>query len=177
MNFKLFYTNNLKLRLINQEVYDFVFTNYSDAEIMSFFELNSTAEFNRGKAKHAKGLSTFNKSFLYFQLFKNDDNKIVGECGFHTWYIDHDRAEIFYKLFNDADKQKGIMTEAIKFVIDYSFSEMHLHRIEALIEPNNVASLKLLEKMNFIKEGYLRGHYKNNGVMEDSVMFSLLRKI
>ena len=175
MNFKLFHTKNLTLRLINQQVYDFVFGNYNDFEIMSFFGLTSTAELIKEKEKHAKGLSTFNKSFLYFQLFKSGDERIIGECGFHTWYVDHDRAEIFYKLFDDADKQKGIMTEAIKFVIDYGFKEMNLHRIEALIEPKNNASLKLAAKMNFIKEGYLKEHYKNNGVMEDSIIFALLK--
>ncbi|HEY2728056.1 MAG TPA: GNAT family protein [Parafilimonas sp.] len=120
MNFELFYTKNLKLRLINQPVYDYVFNNCTDEEIILFFGLYSTGQLNKEKEKYTKGFSTFNKSFLYFQLFKDDD-KIIGECGFHTWYTDHDKAEIFYKLFDDADKQKGIMTEAIKFVIDYGF--------------------------------------------------------
>ncbi|HEY2728055.1 MAG TPA: GNAT family protein [Parafilimonas sp.] len=53
---------------------------------------------------------------------------------------------------------------------------MNLRRIEALIELNNIASLKLSKKIGFIQDGYLREHYKHNGVMEDSLMFSLLKK-
>ena len=52
---------------------------------------------------------------------------------------------------------------------------MNLHRIEALAASYNIPSLKLLDKMNFKKEGVLREHYSVNDRMEDSVVFSLLK--
>ena len=67
------------------------------------------------------------------------------------------------------------MTEALKAVLGYGFSQMGLHRIEAMAAPYNTASLRLLQNMGFTFEGTLRQHYNVNGNMEDSVMYSLLK--
>lgn len=53
---------------------------------------------------------------------------------------------------------------------------MKLHRIEAFIGPHNLPSQKLVQKMGFKKEGLLREHYCKKGVVEDSIVFSLLRR-
>ena len=68
------------------------------------------------------------------------------------------------------------MSEAILRIIDYGFSQMNLHRIEAFIGPANIASQKLVEKLGFQKEGVLREHYRKQGVIEDSIVYSLLKK-
>ena len=102
--------------------------------------------------------------------------KIIGWCGFHTWYLDHFRAEIGYGLFDENFKNKGIMTEAMKAILEYGFKQMKLHRIEAFIGTYNIPSLKLVEKFGFTKEGILRNHYLKNNVLEDSAVFSLLQK-
>ena len=53
---------------------------------------------------------------------------------------------------------------------------MGLNRVEALIGPNNIASLKLIAKMDFTKEGVLRSHYFVNDRLEDSIIYALLKK-
>jgi ribosomal-protein-alanine N-acetyltransferase len=53
---------------------------------------------------------------------------------------------------------------------------MKLNRIEAFIGPGNIPSLKLIAKSGFIQEGHLRGHYCKKGIMEDSLVFGLLRE-
>lgn len=53
---------------------------------------------------------------------------------------------------------------------------MKLNRIEAFIGPKNQASIKLINKLNFVKEGHLREHYSENNRIEDSIVYSLLRK-
>ena len=50
-------------------------------------------------------------------------------------------------------KKKGLMTEALKAVLNYGFTELKLHRIEALIDAQNEPSLKLLLRYGFSKEG------------------------
>ena len=67
------------------------------------------------------------------------------------------------------------MSEALAAVLDYGFGTMGLHRVEALVAEWNVPSLKLLAKFNFTFEGTLREHYNVDGIMEDSVMYSLLK--
>lgn len=51
------------------------------------------------------------------------------------------------------------MTEVIQEVVRYGFVKMDFNRIEAFISPNNAPSLKLIQKMNFVKEGHFRQHY------------------
>lgn len=57
----------------------------------------------------------------------------IGWCGYHTWYIDHRRAEIGYAIRSDEYKAQGIMTEVMNAVLRYGFEVMNLHRIEAFI--------------------------------------------
>ena len=90
--------------------------------------------------------------------------------------MDHERAEIGYGLFGDEYKRQGLMSEAILPIIEYGFIEMKLNRIEAFIGPENIASIKLINKLNFVKEGQLREHYCENNRVEDSIVYSLLRK-
>ena len=66
------------------------------------------------------------------------------------------------------------MTEAVSSIIDYGFTKLKLHRIEALVGSNNIPSLKIIEKNRFIKEGLLRQHYYIADKYEDSVLFSKL---
>lgn len=165
--------NNISLRAVTPEVYSFVFNNYSTEELMQFFGFTTPEELAKEKNRFEKGMTTFNKTFILFHILEN--NKNIGWCGFHTWYTDHARAEIGYVLSNEASKRKGIMSLALKAVIDYGFNTMKLHRIEAFVGPTNEPSLKLMHKFNFVKEGHLREHYFKNNKMEDSVVFSLLK--
>ena len=67
------------------------------------------------------------------------------------------------------------MTEALSAVVHYGFTKMELMRIQALIEPENIASQKLFEKQGFLREGLLRKYEKVNGKFDDLYMYSLLR--
>lgn len=175
MDFEYLYTSRLKLRKVTPEVYRYVFNNYSLEQLKLFWGAKDDDEIEKLRSRMDKGLTTFNKSFLYFYLIDKTNEKVLGVCGYHTWYVEHNRAEIFYMLINDEDKRKGLMSEAIPAIFDYGFNKMNLHRIEALIGPNNLASLSLVKKYSFIQEGHLREHYCKEGKMEDSLVFSLLR--
>jgi ribosomal-protein-alanine N-acetyltransferase len=175
MDFVYLHTNRLKLRKVTPEVYLYVFNNYSSDQLKLFWGVNDDEELGKLRSRIDKGLTTFNKSFLYFYLIDKTNDKVIGVCGYHTWYVDHNRAEIFYHLMNEENKRKGIMSEAIQAVIEFGFNQMNLHRIEALIGPNNIASLSLVKKNAFALEGHLREHYCKDGKMEDSLVFSLLR--
>lgn len=122
------------------------------------------------------GIDTPEVSFLYFMLTRKLDSKIIGECGFHTWNKRHNRAELFYSLFFEEDKNKGIMSRIVPVVIDYGYTQMKLHRIEAFVEPSNTPSIRLLEKFQFEKEGYCKEHYYYEGKYDDSVMYALIKK-
>ena len=176
MQIDIISTQRLILRKIDEPTLQYIYQDYSIDEQMKFLGLSSIEALQNEKSKFDKGLSTFNKHFLYFQLLDKISKKIIGWCGYHTWYIEHQRAEIGYGLFDDDFKNKGLMSEAMEVVLKYGFTQMDLNRVEAFIGPENVPSLKLVQKFGFVKEGQLRQHYFKNDRMEDSVVFGLLKE-
>ncbi len=68
------------------------------------------------------------------------------------------------------------MEEALREVINYAFFTLNLHRIEANIMPYNEASIKLVEKLNFKREGLAPKYLKINGTWEDHIHFSLINE-
>jgi [ribosomal protein S5]-alanine N-acetyltransferase len=175
MNFNLIPTHRLLLREMNLEVYQYVFSTYTDEQLKEFFGLSNDAELEQKRSMYRNGLTMFNKSFLYFQLLDKQTENFMGWCGFHTWYIQHHRAEIGYGLSEESARGKGYMKEVFPFVLRAGFENMNLHRVEALIGPGNTPSLKLVQRFGFTKEGTLREHYYKDGIAEDSVVFSLLK--
>lgn len=175
MDFTILETANLKLRLLGEAEYKYIFERLSDGEIKSLLALDSEEALQKEKEKYKGGYTTYNKRFLFFQVLNMQD-QVIGISGYHTWYPEHFRAELFYMLHRDEDKGKGIMSEAVAAIIAYGFWEMKLNRIEALIGPNNKASIKLIEKFRFTREGEMRQHYYKDGVLENSVIYGLLKE-
>ncbi len=169
-------TPRLLLRALTPEVYKKVFTSLSEAELREFFGCRNDAELGEERKKYEQGLSMYRKSLLIFQMIEKSSGQIIGWCGYHTWYLPHHRAEIGYMISDESKKGLGYMKEALPFVLDFGFNEMKLQRVEALIGPDNVPSLKLVHSMGFVQEGVLREHYFTNGRFEDSVIFSLLKQ-
>jgi ribosomal-protein-alanine N-acetyltransferase len=175
MKFEEIITDRLILRKFTQESFDSIYSDMSQQEQLDILGLNSIEKLLEEKEKYKKGLSTYNKKFLYHQLIDKKTSAIIGWCGFHIWYTDHNRAEIGYGLFDDNYKSKGIMSEAIVSIVNYGFYTMNLERIEAFVSPNNTHSIKLLKRMKFKKEGLLKNHYIHNNKMEDDIIFALLK--
>lgn len=95
-----------------------------------------------------------------------ENSKFIGTCGFSTFDPDNLKAEIGYVLNPDYHGM-GIATEAVKAVIEYSFDNLGLHRLEARTVEENTASEKVLEKCGFTLEGtfkdelFLKGEFKS----------------
>ena len=69
---------------------------------------------------------------------------------------------------------KGFAQEAVRRVLAFGFGDMGLHRVEADVDPANEASLALLEKLGFRREGYLHERWFTFGAWKDSVILGLL---
>jgi len=68
----------------------------------------------------------------------------------------------------------GYMHDALDLVIPHVFGPMRLHRIEAACIPDNLRSIRLLEKAGFQQEGYLRRYLKINGAWRDHILYARL---
>lgn len=71
---------------------------------------------------------------------------------------------------------KGYMTEALNRILIYAFKELHLHRVEATVMPDNLPSLRVLNKVGFTQEGYSKKYLKINGTWEDHIRLALLNE-
>lgn len=174
MEFEMLLTPRLQLRKIEPGSYEWVFENYDDPGISAFFGLQTAKALEDEKERYRQRLYSWNRSFLYFQMLQAGSGRLIGTCGYHTWYRQHRRAEMGYSIFHEEDKRKGFMKEALLPIVEYGFARMELNRIEAMIGPSNVASQRLVQHLGFEKEGLMRQHYCKEGVMEDSCIYSLL---
>jgi ribosomal-protein-alanine N-acetyltransferase len=71
-------------------------------------------------------------------------------------------------------QKNGYMTEAVKALGVYAFKELGLHRIDAASLPENLASIRVLEKCGFQKEGLAREYLCINGQWQDHLLFGWL---
>ncbi|MCJ2532342.1 MAG: GNAT family N-acetyltransferase [Candidatus Thermoplasmatota archaeon] len=100
----------------------------------------------------------------------------IGSLGFYKWAPSAGyQAEMGYDLTKE-HWGKGIMTEAMKAVVDFGFKKMELNRIEIFIMPRNKRSIKMVKNLGFKREGLLRQRYFDEfGNFADDVLFSMLR--
>jgi ribosomal-protein-alanine N-acetyltransferase len=69
---------------------------------------------------------------------------------------------------------KGLMSRAVQAAIGFAFETLRLHRIEASCLPHNEASIRLLERSGFTREGFARSYLRINGIWQDHLLFGLL---
>ncbi|MEI5906327.1 GNAT family protein [Bacillus spongiae] len=103
-----------------------------------------------------------------------DEGRVIGSCGFLNRQMKHYRAEVGYEMNRDY-WGRGIAGEALNAVLRYGYTHFSLERIEALIEPANISSQKLVEKQGFIREGLLRHYEYTRGKFDDLYMYSIIK--
>lgn len=81
-------------------------------------------------------------------------------------------AEVGYFYHPDA-WGKGYATDALECLVGYAFDERRLHKLYALLYADNDASLRVLEKVGFRKEGHFRDHHFHGGEYRDCLQYGL----
>jgi ribosomal-protein-alanine N-acetyltransferase len=103
----------------------------------------------------------------------NDGKDLIGTIGFWRINAEHHRAELGYMLSAEHHRM-GYMQDAFVEVLSYGFVIMKLHSIEANVNPENHASIKILERNGFVREAYFKENYFYDGKFLDSAIYSLL---
>ena len=101
--------------------------------------------------------------------------KIIGTIGFMWIQRDNAAAEVGYSL-SRSYWNRGIMTEALRAIIDMGFTKLNLNRIEAMHEVDNPASGKVMQKAGMHYEGRLRQRVYNKGRFADVDLYAILRQ-
>jgi RimJ/RimL family protein N-acetyltransferase len=113
----------------------------------------------------------FEQAKMFF-IEKKDGTKIgfIGQPP-----LGSSQVEIGYALLPN-ERGKGYATEATKIIVDYLFLSKDTVRIQAHIDPKNIASQKVVEKNGFKKEGLIRKCFFSKGEWRDMLLYSILRE-
>ena len=102
------------------------------------------------------------------------NHKIIGTAGFVSCNIEENSAEIGFALAED-HWAKGIITEAVKKIIEFGFNKMELETITSRCKPENIGSARIMEKCGFEYEGTIENQMYIKGKFEDMRMYSIKR--
>ena len=175
--FPVLHTERLLLRQIIKDDANEMFQLRSNPEIMKYIprELPKTIDDAIAHIEYMQGLLD-NKECINWAICLKEDSKLIGNVGYFRMQPENHRAEIGYMLGTEFHG-KGIMQEALTEIIRYGFENMRLHSIEAVTDPENFSSWKLLEKNGFIREGHFKEDFYWQGKFLDSFVYSLLTPI
>ena len=132
--------------------------------------------------EHAREVIKFwNRGFeegwiIRWAIATKEENKIIGTI-FYSGFRDGHICETGYEL-SQAYWRKGVMTEVFKHLLPIAYHKLDVNRLQAIVDPKNIASLGLLKKMGFQEEGLLRAYeiHEVTNMCKDMVMLSLLKK-
>ncbi|SUY47677.1 N-acetyltransferase GCN5 [Clostridium putrefaciens] len=169
-------TKRLILREISENDVDGIYKVFSDPAVAKY-DWFSPIE---SKDDAIKFIKRYKEEFesgeeITWGIELKDTKELIGICCLGDFDNGARRSEIGYDLAKDK-WNKGYATEAIEAIVKFGLSEMDLNRIEAFITPGNDASVKVLEKLNFTKEGVVRERDLIKGKLEDGIIMSILQK-
>ena len=110
-----------------------------------------------------------------FLIFRSDDNALVGGLTLANIRRGVAQAGSIGYWVGGPFVRKGYMTAAVRALIPFSFRTLRLHRLEAACIPANTASVSLLEKTGFTREGYARSYLCINGAWQDHLLYARLQ--
>lgn len=169
-------TERLLLRRVDNNDLREVFALRSNPETMKYIPrpLVTTDEEALAHIAMIESKIESNEGINWAITYKGDP-KLIGIIGHYRIKPEHYRAEIGYMILPEFNGM-GIVTEAVQEVVKYGFEVMKLHSIEAVIDPDNLGSAKVLEKNNFKKEAHFIENEFFNGRFLDSAVYTILNK-
>ena len=166
-------TERLLLRQIVESDAEGLHAAYGDAEAMRFWDFPPT----RAVAETAALIKGARSGGLVrhgvWAILKRT-GPFVGMINYHHREARHRRLELGW-IAVPAFWRQGLMTEAARAVLSHCFGALNTHRVEALIEPENVSSRALAARLGFVDEGLLRDRLCVGGGFRDVHMHALLK--
>lgn len=130
------------------------------------------ASFRRRLKYYARDLSE-DLGYAFF-IFRNIDKQLVGGLTLSNVRRGVTQACTLGYWVGAPYARQGFMSDALAAVVPFVFDNLRLHRIEAACLPHNQASMQLLEKSGFFREGLARRYLKINGAWQDHITFALI---
>lgn len=167
-------TERLNLRQIKQEDRESIYEILSNFEVIKY----DTFELFTNMKQAEDMINWFDEAFkqkqaIFWGISFKSSSEIIGFCKCEI-EIPKVRADFGYDL-NPKHWNKGIITEALSAIMNFTFNALDVNRIEATVSTENIASIKVLKKLGFTQEGILRERSYLRGSYHDMIMFSILK--
>jgi RimJ/RimL family protein N-acetyltransferase len=111
---------------------------------------------------------------LQIAIERKDNGRMIGDCFFKVMEDGPRQAEIGYTLARDAQGQ-GFATEAVAALLTWAFPTFDLHRVIAVVDVENAASVALLERLSMRREAHFRQNIWFKGAWGDEYVYAILR--
>lgn len=175
LTFPYLMTPRLRLREIRADDADDLVKVFKEDAVTRYYDIHTFSDRERAHQL----IRFFNERWISRQgmrwaITRRGDDVLLGTCGFNSWDRGNYLSSIGYELGLPHWGQ-GIMTEALRAVLDYGFANMALNRVEAEVVPGNLASERVLQKLGFQREGLLREKGFWGGAFHDLTLFALLK--
>lgn len=164
----------VRLRAPRQSDAAAVFRVYSDPQVLRYWShgpWTDTAQADDWIARSWTGFAE--RAYLQWVVARSEDDAVIGSTTLFGCRAQHRRCEIGYALAA-AHWGRGYAREALALALAEAFGPLRLHRVEADIDPRNLASIRLVETLGFRHEGTLRARYHVDGEVQDSAIYGLL---
>jgi ribosomal-protein-alanine N-acetyltransferase len=166
----------LQLRKIVRADLDTQFALFSDLRLRQFGRKEAWTSLGEAQAWMDGALANYaNGSSLVFAVTLKGSEEVIANVRLFNFDDDCRMCEIGYIMAYDHHGH-GYVQEAVGAVLDFAFTELNMNRIEASADPRNAASLRVLERVGFAREGLRTENWMVGGELCDSVMFGLLRR-
>jgi RimJ/RimL family protein N-acetyltransferase len=166
-------TERLTLRPIGEEDADALFAVFSDPEAMRYWSNPPHPSVGETRAMIGRIHEGFgDRTNLQWAIVRDEDELLLGTVTLMP-DLDQPRVEIGF-ILGPPHWGHGYAGEAQRAAIDFAFSELGMHRVEAEADPRNTASIRSLERLGFRREGLMRERWLVAGERTDSLIFGLL---
>lgn len=168
-------TERLILRKITAEDVDNIFEYASITEVTTFvlWETHKTKRDTLDFVKFAEE-QFINGSSIVWGIEIKSEKKLIGSIDLRDWKTIHKCGDIGYAI-SKKYWNKGYVSEAMKAVMKFGFEPLHLNRIEAHCEEENIGSWRVMQKCGMKYEGTLREKVFIKGKFRSMKMYSLLK--
>ena len=164
----------LRLRQLDDRDVPALYTVFGDPEVARFWAVPALEHESAAADIVAQARTNFEarRGFRWGIALRADDT-IIGTCSLFNLDAANRRAEVGYALAR-TQWRNGYASEALALAMGFGFTMLGLRRLEADVDPRNGASLHMLERLGFQREGYLRERFEVAGEIQDSVVLGLL---
>ncbi|MER2498236.1 GNAT family N-acetyltransferase [Vibrio neptunius] len=167
-------TERLILKALTEGDAKELFDIFSDHEVMKYWNTEPWSSIDEARSFIASSTEAMNRNIeVTLGIYLKETGQLLGKIMLFNYHKESKRAEIGFGI-SRTFWGKGIVLEAGNALVDHAFNILHLRRIEAEVDPDNISSSKALERLGFVKEGYLRQRWEVNGVVSDSAIYGLL---